>query len=61
VSHRLIVFDPDTGEALREIRVSGLLSPGLIACESGNTFWGLGKTFKQGNDNGVWNLMTASE
>lgn len=61
VSHRLIVFDPETGEALREIRVSGLLSPDLIACESGNTFLGLGKTFKQGNDNGVWNLMTASE
>ena len=59
--HRLIVFDPDTGEALREIKVSGLSSPGLIACESGNTFLGLGKTFRQGDDSGVWNLMTASE
>jgi hypothetical protein len=61
VIHRLIVFDPNTGEALREIRVSGLSSPGFVACESGNTFLGLGKGFKEGSDNGVWSLMTASE
>jgi hypothetical protein len=62
VIHRLILFDPSSGEALREIRVSGLLSPRFVACESGNnTFLGLGKTFRQGNNEGAWNLMTASE
>src|SRR5579872_3279345 len=61
VIHRLVAFDPSTGDALREIRVSGLLSPAFVACDSGSTFLGLGKTFKQASDNGVWNLMTASE
>lgn len=60
-THKLIVFDPGTGQALREIRISGLPDLGLIACESGNTFLGLGKTFTPGHGNGTWTLMTASE
>lgn len=60
-AHRLIVFDSGSGEALREIKVSGILSPGLIACEAHHTFLALGKTFRKGDSNGAWTLMIASE
>ena len=60
-THKLIAFDAVTGEALRQISVAGLLSPESVACESEGTFLGLRKIFQQGDQQGTWNLMTASE
>lgn len=64
VTHKLIVFDPDTGQALRQISITGLTSPESIACGAGDTFLGFRKVFKKekkGYDGGTWNLLTASD
>lgn len=57
----IVAFDPDSGEALREISIAGLATPESVACESDGVFLGFRKDFEKGSDTGTWNLMTAPE
>jgi hypothetical protein len=57
----LVAFDPDSGDALRRIAITGLLTLRSVACEADGTFLGLKKVFEKNSDKGTWNLVTAAE
>jgi hypothetical protein len=56
----LLQFAPVTGEALRRISASSV-PVGSIACEAEGTWLAFKQSYDKGQDNGVWNLLTASE
>jgi hypothetical protein len=55
----LIAFDPDTGDAVRRISTTGTALDS-VACDADGTFLAFKKKFKDKDDAGTWNLLTAS-
>jgi hypothetical protein len=56
----LVVFDPDSGNALRQISANGMPLQS-IACESDGSFLGFKLVPDKSSQHGEWTMVTASE